>query len=236
MATVAPVSTATPVFYRRMAVGLSLFIVFGFAQFAARGFVDYRSVPPIFHVHGIVMVTWLSLFAIQANLPSRGAIRLHQTLGMAGVMLVPVITALAIATCVTALKLGVFPPFFTKGFFLALVSVEASTFAVLVLWAVHWRSRPKWHRRLMLGATAILLEPALGRILPIPLLGGMADWVAMVLQLLVPLAMALNDRRDLGNVHPATAVSALAIIFTHTLVALMANAPAWNAFANGIAG
>src|SRR3546814_19150614 len=40
-----------------------------------------------------------------------------------------------------------------------------------------------WHRRLMIGATIVVLEPALGRLLPIPLMGVWAEPAVTLCQL-----------------------------------------------------
>ena len=231
MATLARESVPSRTFYRRMAIGISLFILFGFAQFAARGFVDITAVPLVFHLHAAAMVAWLALFSVQAGLPTRGALALHRKLGWTSLALLPLIVVLSIMTCTTALRAGMVPPFFTDAFFLSLVVVEVLVFAALVGWAIAWRKRTDWHRRLMLGAAVILLEPALGRLLPMPLLGDFGHWVQMALQLGVVGLIALHDRRSIGSLHPATLLAGVAVVFAHFLVALLAILPAWQELA-----
>ena len=63
MATVTAARVSRVSFWARLTIGLSLFIVFGFAQFALRGFVPYMQVPIVFHVHGAAMLAWLGLGA-----------------------------------------------------------------------------------------------------------------------------------------------------------------------------
>lgn len=235
MATQAFARPAAQTFYRRMAIGLSLFIVLGFLQFAARGFVDYGRVPFVFHLHGAAMVSWLALLVVQAGLPSRGAHALHRRLGLSSVALVPIVVVLASATCITALRGGMVPPFFTPAFFLALVHVEVLLFAAMVAWAIAWRTRTDWHRRLMIGSTVILLEPALGRLLPMPLLGAAAPLAQVAVQLGVVAILANYDRRTIKAVHPATLATALVVVASHILIALVAALPAWQALAASIA-
>ncbi|MGN6496336.1 MAG: hypothetical protein ACTHKM_04105 [Tsuneonella sp.] len=234
MATLARPAAASRTFYRRMAIGLSLFIVFGFAQFALRGMVDIARVPTVVHLHALAMVSWLALFSVQAGLPTRGALALHRKLGLISLALVPLIVVLAIMTVVTMLRLGGVPPFFTPGYFFALVVVESMAFAAMVAWALAARGRTDWHRRLMLGAAVIILEPALGRILPMPLLGATAHWVELGLQLVVIALIALHDRKQ-GALHPATIASGVAVIFTHLLIATLAVTPAWQALTERVA-
>ena len=237
MATVAIERASARTFYRRMAAGLGAFIVFGFLQFELRGMVDIRQMPVLFHIHGALMMAWLGLFVIQANLPTRGAAALHKSLGWTSVVMVPAIAGVAIVTCVTAMRAGIFPPFFTKPFYLGLVVSDALVFAALVGWAVAWRNRADWHRRLMLGSLAILMEPALGRLLPAPLIGATTtEWIAMAIQLLVPAAMIRHDRKALGAVHPGTLAVAVAIIFCHLLVAGLPMLAPWQALTARLVG
>src|SRR3546814_6811155 len=60
MATIAGAADAER-FWQRMAIGLAVFIVFGFAQFTARGFVDPLRAPFWVHLHGAAMLGWLAL-------------------------------------------------------------------------------------------------------------------------------------------------------------------------------
>lgn len=222
MATIAPVESGQHAFFRRMALGLSLFILFGFLQFAARGFVDYRTVPVWFHLHGMAMTCWLALTVVQASLADSGNLALHRRLGWSSAALVPVIWVLALAAVVSALRIGFVPPFFTPPFFLALVTIEATLFAAMVGFAIARRRRTDWHARLLLGALVLVMEPALGRLLPMPLLGGWGEWCALAVQLGVVALIVRHDRRALGAVHPATVASAAVVTFGHVATALAA--------------
>ncbi|MDE2411276.1 MAG: hypothetical protein KGM18_05810 [Sphingomonadales bacterium] len=226
MATLAQPATREADFYRNMAIGLSAFILFGFAQFAARGFVDYRNVPLIVHVHGMVMVGWLGLLVTQASLVARDNMALHRKLGWFAALLATLIAPLAIGVCVTAIRVGMAPPFFTSPYFLALVSIEGLLFSATVWWAIARRKQTDWHRRLMIGANVMLMEPALGRILPMPLIGGEAgEFVALGVQLVVIGLLLRHDRATLGRVHPATVAATLLVIAGHAAVTIGARTP-----------
>jgi len=223
-------------FFQRMAIGLVLFILFGFGQFAARGMVDYRQVPLIVHVHAATMTTWLGLLMLQSVLAQRMDKGMHRALGLASLGLVVAIPPLAIATCVTMLRLHAVPPFFAPAFFLVLVTIESLTFAGLVIAAVMLRKQRDWHMRLIIGATIILMEPALGRLLPMPLLGAWGEWLAMVVQLV---AVAIVARRDVvvqGTLHRATLVIGGAVVATHVVDTVLAQAPVIIRFTQSIAG
>jgi hypothetical protein len=232
MATTAGVRTGRISFWAKMTIGMILFIVFGFAQFALRGFVPYRTVPALFHVHGVLMLSWLGLLCTQALLAGTAAgLRVHRQLGWASAGLAPVIVVLTSMTCLTALDLGLFPPFFTPPYFLALIHVGMALFAALVAAAIVRRAQAGWHKRLILGSTILLMDPALGRVLPMPLIMPWGEWLAMAIELAMAALIAQHDRRETGAVHPATGVVALAVIASHVIVELLALTPAWIAFA-----
>lgn len=219
MATVAGAQVVRLSFWAKMTIGMSLFIVFGFAQFALRGFVPYLAVPLIFHIHGMTMLAWLGLLCTQSVLAGRGAgLEIHRKLGWASAVMLPLIMVLASVTCVTALRAGIFPPFFTPAYFLALVHIGIAFFAVLLAAAIARRGEADWHKRLIIGSTILLMEPALGRVLPMPLFGVWGGWVQLMVQFGVLSLVWRHDRRQLGRVHPATMAVALASVLSHVVI------------------
>lgn len=225
---------ADQAFFARYSIFIALFIVASFVQFSLRGFVDIRTVPPVVHAHAAVMVTWLALFVVQNQLVHKGQIALHRTVGWVSAVVVAAVAVLGCAVGYTALKVHMVPPFFTPGFFLALTWIEAPAFAAVVAWAVSQRRRTEWHRRLMFAATFILLEPALGRLLPMPLMGGYGEWVALLVQLGFVAVLARHDRKVLGSVHPATLCAAAILVLVHSAVSAVGMFPPVVAFANSI--
>jgi hypothetical protein len=228
-------------FWKTMTVALSAFIVFAFAQFALRGFVDYRAAPPIMHLHGMIMVAWLGLLVTQAMLAGnagrtgRSTLAIHRRLGWASVVMVPLMVGSMSALCLTALRLHIQPPFFTPGYFLATVHVGGLLFAFMVALAVSYRRRSDWHRRLILGSTILLTDPALGRVLPMPLIVPWGEWVSLAIQLGFVALILRRDRRTLGRAHPATVAVAMAVLLSHVLTELLAITPWWIDLARRIA-
>src|SRR3546814_13870290 len=96
------------------------------------------------------------------------------------------------------------PPFFTLPYFLALTTIESLVFGAMAAWAIRRRRATDWHRRLMIGATIVVLDTALGRLLPIPLMGAWAEPVVALCQLSaverqsVVERKSVSDRVDLG--------------------------------------
>ncbi|WP_159977517.1 MULTISPECIES: hypothetical protein [unclassified Novosphingobium] len=238
MATAAGAKVARISFWAKMSIGVSAFIVLGFAQFGLRGLVSYTKVPAIFHAHAVAMLAWLGLLVTQSLLAGRAGVgggrtglTLHRRIGWASAVMLPLIVVLASLTCLTALRTEFYPPFFTPAYFLALVHLGVVAFAALVLTAVARRGQADWHKRLMIGSTVILMDPALGRVLPMPFIMPWGEWLSMVIQLAVVLIVARHDRRVLGGVHPATTAVMLVIVLNHVLVELLAISPWWIGFA-----
>lgn len=236
MATTAGGAARAELFWHRMAIGLAIFIVFGFLQFALRGFVDPVAAPFWVHVHGVAMLAWLALLIAQPTLVSQGNLARHRQLGRTGGLLAIFITCLGIFTGIASLVLNRFPPFFTPPYFLALTVTESLVFGAMVAWAIRRRSATDWHRRLMIGATIVILEPALGRLLPIPLMGPWAEPAVALCQLAVVAIVAAYDRRTRGAVHPATWAIGAVVIATRVAISLLAMTPPVIALAEQLAG
>lgn len=223
-------------FFTRMAIGLALFILIGFVQWSLRGYVSLRTTPWWVHVHGAFMVSWLGIFATQNILAERGAFHFHRQLGWAAMGVVAGIVIFGIAAGLQALALHRTPPFFSNAYFLALTNLGIVIFAGTVAWAVSLRHDTQWHRRLMFGATILLMEPALGRLLPMPLLGDAGEWLVLAIQLATIGILAWHDLSVLRAIHPATLSTAAIAITSHVAVTLLASVPAFVALANQIAG
>lgn len=235
MATLASSATREKPFFLRMIAGIAGIIVLGFLQFAARGFADYGAAPLWVRLHGFVMLSWLALLIVQSNLIQRGNLMQHRQLGMLGLGLAAMLVVLGSFTGLRAIALHRVPPFFSDAYFLALTQAEMLAFGGLIIAAVVNRRRAEWHRRLMLGAVIVLMEPALGRLLPMPLLGAWGEWLAMAIQLGALVLVARHDRRRFIAVHPATLVCAVVVVLTHVAVTFAAMTPLVARLAAGIA-
>ena len=224
-------------FFVKVAWILAGIIVLGFAQNAAMGRVDIPRVPLWVHLHGLLMLAWLGLFITQNRLAAQGDLARHRQLGRIGAVLVCAILLVANFTSMMSLMLHRSPPFFTPSFFLALTLTDSLAFAGLVLAGIANRADTETHRRLITGGTIVILEPAFGRLLPMPLIGGeTGEWIVMAIQLGFVAAIALQDRKSLGRVLPATRAVALVIVGAHGLIALLGHSPAVMDVAATIAG
>lgn len=223
-------------FFTKMAIAVSVLTVFGFAQFAARGIPDYANAPLHIYVHGIIYLGWLILYVVQSILAGRGSLALHSSLGWLGMVLMAAMVAVGCYAGIQSIARDHVPPHYTAAYFLPLVQIAVISFAALVIAAVALRRDTQWHRRLMLGATVVLTDPALDRIVPGPLVGGEnAQWIILAIQFALLGIVMLHDRKQLGRVHPAMWWGAGVIVAGHVLTDVLARAPAVAAMAKSIA-
>ena len=223
-------------FFTTFAAVLTVFILFGFLQFQLRGFSNFRTAPLFLHVHGVVMVLWLGMYVLQSSLISHGQVAIHRKTGWLSLAIAAAVVGMGSFTGIHAIDSGRVPPFFSPAFFLALTQLGVLAFALVVAWAVVRRRDVQWHRRLMIGSGILIAEPALGRLLPMPLLGqSLGELSAMIVQLGMVAVLARHDRKVLGSVHPATLVLAAVLVVTHLGIELLARTPAFVALAESIA-
>lgn len=234
MASIAPEAAGRLSFWQKMAIGLALFITFGFLQFALRGFVNIPSMPAYVHLHAAAMMGWLAITVIQPTLAERADTTLHRRVGWTGVGLATAVVVIGIYTARHIIAAGMQPPFFTQPYFLALTHIGLAAFAAMVIAAVLARKDTGWHRRLMLGSTVLLMEPALGRILPMPLIMPWGEWLVMAIQLMAVAIIVRHDHRERGSVHPATLCVMGVVIITHVLVETAARMAATQTLVDAI--
>jgi hypothetical protein len=128
------------------------------------------------------------------------------------------------------------PPFFDPVFFLSMDWLNILVFAGMAWAGIAMRGRTDWHRRLMLGATIIVLGPAWGRLMPLPLLREAVIWPISGLLLLYFAAGMIFDLRPRGSIHPAYGVGVAVMIGFTLLIAPLASLPAFVALAHAISG
>jgi hypothetical protein len=209
-------------FFTKMAVFIAILIVVSFVQFSLRGFVNWRTVPWVIHVHALAMLAWLGVIVTQNVLAERGDLASHRQLGRRAVWLAVAIVPLGWSVGVAAIDAHIVPPFFTPGYFLALTHIEPVVFGALVFAAIQRRRDTQYHRRLMLGALIVITEPAFGRLLPMPMLGAGGPWLELACQLALIAVLALHDRRVLGRIHPATVAFAVVAVLAHGVIHVVA--------------
>ena len=189
-------------FFLRSAIIMAAVIVTGFSLQLAMGRSTFGS-PLRVHIHAVLFMGWVAIYLTQNVLVAIDRVDLHRRLGwVAALWMVPMVVSGFLIT-VIMVRSGTVPFFFRPLQFLVFDPVTVAGFAVLTIAAVKLRRRTDWHRRLHFCGMTLLLAPAFGRILPLPLLQPWAWEATFVITMLFPLAGMWADQRRGGRIHSA---------------------------------
>ena len=233
MATLAGQEVAAPPagderFFLRSAIVIALIIAFGFSLQLAMGRSTFAS-PVRVHVHAVLFMGWVAIYLLQNVLVATGRIGLHRRLGWLAAGWAVAMVVSGIMVTVAMVRAGTVPFFFQPVHFLVFDPLTVLAFAGLTGAAIVLRRRTEWHRRLHFCGMAMLLAPAFGRILPLPLLQPWAWEVTFAVTLLFPLAGVIADTRRSGRVHPAWKWGIAAMIAAFVAIQALAYSPAGTA-------
>lgn len=212
-------------FFLVMAIVVAATVIFGFTVNAARMHWTFFSLPWHVHLHAVVFSSWIMLYVVQNWLIVRGSVARHRQLGMIGAGIAAVMVVLGIVTTVMAIEQHRVPPFFPPGVFLVLDVLGVIGFVVLTAWAIALRRQAAWHKRLMLCGTILVMSPALGRILPMPLLGAFAPLAVFASMAVFVIAGMIYDLRLRGRIHPAYYWGGGVVVVTNCLVGPLGFSP-----------
>jgi hypothetical protein len=215
--------TKERLFYCGMALLITASVVIGFGpSWFARGYMEsarpLRPLPPLVIVHALAFTAWMALFITQAGLISARRHALHMRLGMATVGFAVIIVVLGVLTGARSAALGSGPPSVPPLTWFAVPFLDMVAFSGLVAGGYAYRRDPQTHKRLMLCATLIMLQPSIGRMSwPDTTLFGpeLATFIAFAMATPL-LAWDLIQR---GRLHLAT-IAGLAVLAGEQLVRL----------------
>ena len=226
---------------RRFYFGLSLLLV----SIAVAGFMPSYllklsnhsvDLPPIFHVHAVLLFSWLFLNALQAWFVATGRVYSHRQWGLVGISLATAMTISIVLLVITGIKLseahGVSLP--ARRF--AYLSISgAAKFAVFFGAAIVCIQRRELHKRLMVIANSTLMGAPVGRLVvlamvPPNLRAGPPPPLAIILILLLayfPMYAGMAyDWRTRGRPHPVYLVGLLSML-SGLLVPVIGRSEAW---------
>jgi len=189
-------------FFLRAATIMALTIVAGFSFQYMMGRSTFAS-PIRVHLHAFFFMGWVAIYLLQNVFVATGRMQLHRRLGwIAAFWIIPMVIMGCFVTA-AMVRNGTVPFFFRPLQFLIFDPVTVFTFAGLTIAAVCLRKRTEWHRRLHFCGMSLLLGPAFGRLLPLPLLQPWAWEAAFAATMLFPIAGVIADIRRSGRIHPA---------------------------------
>jgi hypothetical protein len=154
------------------AVAFPLIVLIGYfkSYYGSALFADApRIANSLVHVHGVVMSVWVLYFVAQIALIRTKNVKLHMTMGLAGVALAAVVIVTGMMTAYDAqLVRGAAPPGENPHSFFLLPVSDMSIFVVLFAAAIYYRKRPVEHKSLMLLTAVNFMPAALFRIPAVP--------------------------------------------------------------------
>lgn len=222
----------------RATAGQSRFFLWTAVAMAATAFLGFaptfwiplaQGVPeriPVLAIHGGLFFSWTLLLIYQCWLVSTGRIVRHRDIGLLGISLATGMTIFGTMAAINSARRAAATNYAVAGETFMIVPMAAMLlFTVFVIAAIYNVRRPDWHKRLMLAATAVILDAAIARpfiayivmgghlppfqgTVGIAGLGGPPPPVAGLLLpslacLLFIVAGMIYDWRALGRVHPA---------------------------------
>ena len=198
---------------------------------------SYRPPSPTMTWHVIFTTAWLILLILQPLLVRQNMIALHRQLGVLGVLV-----AIGVVVTGIVVQLDVLGPYAAKDDYANAVPIPFIRltlllgFAICITWAVLLRSRPDWHKRLMLLGTLPLFQSAFDRmganVFGLPEIRGLFA-IGGFLGLL--LLFVIWDRIRLGHFHPVTKWVTIAFAVFYVFSPAIAGSPWWRAIAASLA-
>jgi hypothetical protein len=189
------------IFFPAMALLILGAVVLGFWQtYFAAGMVRAKLPNTLVHIHGALFISWIFFLVIQTSLAAIGRVKWHMTLGIAGVILAPLMAVFGMLTLFDSIRRNGtdLPP----ELLLVGDSENLALFLVLTAWALLVRRNPSSHKRLMILGTMAILGPAIDR-WPIP--HGILFTIGVFLGL--PLLIVGYDLWSSRRVHRSTAIA-----------------------------
>jgi hypothetical protein len=208
-------------------------------------------------IHGALFFGWTLFLIYQAWLVGSGSVARHRDVGMIGVSLATAMTIFGVLAAINAAKRAAAMNYGDAGEAFMVVPLAALlSFAVLVTAAILNIRRSEWHKRLMLSATAVILDAAIARpfiayivmgghmppfqgtvglagfhIPPPPVLGVLPP---ALIGLLFIVAGMVRDWRVLGKVHPAYLCAGGFALAVQLLKIPLSDTPLWHGIARSL--
>lgn len=204
------------------------------------GHADYPA-PTILVFHVIVFVGWMLLLTLQVALVGAGRADIHRRLGIAGVVLLPLVILTGIGAEVFSQRFYT-PKYPENANFFIVALVEMGIFAVCASMAFVLRRDPPSHKRLMLLATSLLLAAGFNRWWGDAMFDAMGDgfWGMLIRtfagpDLLIFLAIAF-DLLTRHQVHRVYLIAVPLIIVAQFSASMIYHSPAWPPVARTMVG
>jgi hypothetical protein len=218
------------------AIGFPLLVLTGY--FKSYYFSTFFNVPSLannlVHAHGIVMSIWVAYFVAQVALIRSKNIKLHMTLGMAGIALAALVVIVGLLTAYDSqLVRRASPPGSDPHSFFIIPVGDMLLFVVYFAGAIYYRKRPLEHKSLMLMTAINFLPAALFRIPIMP-----AEYTlpfVFGLTSLIAISCLVWFKVKHGKFNRVFAAATLLFIIALPLRLALAETAVWHSFTNWLA-
>ena len=201
------VKSSERLFHAGMAWLLVVVAVAGFAPRSLAIIHGTMPMPPlVVHLHAAVMASWVLLLAAQATLSLTGRMDLHRRLGLASLVVGPLVMIMLVAITIARQNAAAGTPAAAIVNNILLVQIRAIVlFPIFFVWALRTRrTDPQTHKRAILLATLMLLDAAIARMTWLPYNQFPRDYLTIHLYLLLLLVPALlYDLIRMRRIHRA---------------------------------
>jgi hypothetical protein len=159
-------------FYTGMAIALAVTVLIGFSSTyymrllgeAPMTTLSGRPMNALLHWHGALFTGWVLLFIVQTALIAAHRVKLHQRLGIVGVVLAGAMVMVGVSTAIAGAAAGSAPPGVDPLAFLVVPFFDMLLFAGFIIGAVVLRRNKEAHKRLMLLAYISIVVAAVARV------------------------------------------------------------------------
>ena len=198
---------------------------------------------PAIHIHGIVFFVWTLFFAYQTRLAATGRVTRHREIGLIGISLATAMTFLGLLVAVASAHRAGALGFLNEAKQFMIVPVSGIVmFAILFACAIAYVKDREVHKRLMLVATASILDAAIARwfltfLAPPPVPGAspvppvpVTIPPALLCDLFI-VAGIVHDWRTRGRPHSVYLIAGGAVLVQQLLRAPVATTALWDSIA-----
>lgn len=174
-------------------VAVMVITIAGFFNSYIKFLPDADKYPTVIHIHFAAFVLWLALMVVQPILIRRKKYELHRKMGRISYLIAPVlvITILILVRKQTMREIGISESNAAVTAFIGLL--DAISFSVYYLIAMANQRNVRWHVAFLIGATLVVLNPGMSRLLN-QIKPGLGLLIAVILPFIASITIILFEK------------------------------------------